>query len=100
MTQNLAAMTHEQKLDIEWQRADQELQVVVCGRFLAAERRQMHVSYRIDTTLKLIELHCQLELGGRRFHHDSVLRGFCQIPLAAMDGLDPETCDWLTVIDD
>ena len=88
-------MTDDVVLEMEWQQDGGELQVVVWGRFLAAQKRQMHVSYHIDHTLKLITLHCQVTFSGKQFHHDSVLRGFCQIPLSALAGLDPRACDWL-----
>ena len=89
-------MADDVALEIEWQQNGEELQVVVWGRFLAAQQRQMHVSYHIDQTLKLITLHCQVTLSGKHYHHDSVLRGFCQIPVSALAGLDPQACDWLT----
>ena len=85
-------------LEVEWQCGENELQVTVWGRFVAAEQRRMDVRYLIDDTKNLIELSCYVQNIGKVFHHDSVLRGFCQIPLQDLQGLDPDACDWRTVL--
>jgi hypothetical protein len=86
------------QLEIDWQWGDEELQVTVLGKFTAVAKRELQVTYAIDPEKRLIILHCQLRQSGRVYHHESALRGFCQIPLTALLGLDPGSCDWQIVL--
>ena len=82
------------ELDIDWFQAESEIQVTVLGRFQAADNRQMQVDYDIDRERQTVTLRCRVSLDGRRYRHDSVLRGFCAIPLSAFKKMDPDACDW------
>lgn len=81
-------------LDIDWQYGEGELRVTVIGRFTAADRRRLEVNYTIDGGRRLISLHCRHHQSGKVYRHQSMLRGFCQIPFSDLQGLDPESCDW------
>ncbi len=83
-------------LEIDWQETHAEIQVTVLGRFLAADKRSMRVDYNIDELKRIITLRCTVEFRGKRYHHDSVLRGFCIIPKKKLGDVNPDEFDWLT----
>ena len=81
-------------LEIDWQSGEDGLQVTVFGRFPAADGRQMRVDYHVDKEQRIVHLSCSVAYKGKRYRHESVLRGFCLIPDKAFKDCDPDTFDW------
>ncbi len=81
-------------LVIDYQCVGDAVQVTVLGRFPAADGRQMRVDYQVDIEQRIVSLACSISFKGKRYRHDSVLRGFCRIPRKAFAQCDPDMFDW------
>lgn len=91
-------MASKPLLDLEWEQVDEQLRVTVWGHFTAADHRSMDVRYNIDLEKQIIECRCAVSFEGATYRHQSVLRGFCLIPLNETKDIDLETCDWRAVL--
>lgn len=87
--------TKNESAELSWELVGDEIRIYVVVQHRAIDKRQMKLHTDIDLENRLVRVLYSVHSSGRRYHHDSIVRGFCVLPLAKLKGLDPNSCDWI-----
>ncbi|NRA39210.1 MAG: hypothetical protein HRU15_13780 [Planctomycetes bacterium] len=80
---------------VDWDIVDGDIRIYVSVHHLAIDKRHMTLRPVIDIENHVVTVFYSIVCSGRVYRHQSVVRGFGTLTLDSLQGMDPNTCDWL-----